>query len=57
MCIEVWLHQRDQFNEKEAMNGHSGYMLIEQWQIDIKLRRWLHKQLNDCADARFLVIF
>ena len=37
--IEVWLYHQEQFNEKEAMNGHSGYLLMEQWEIEIKLNR------------------
>jgi hypothetical protein len=39
MYIEVWLYNQEQFNVKKAMNGHSGYLLIEQWEIEIKINR------------------
>ena len=38
--IEVWLYCQEQFDEKEAINGHSGYLLIEQWEVEIKSKRY-----------------
>ncbi|CAB3979412.1 Hypothetical predicted protein [Paramuricea clavata] len=35
MYIEVWLYRQEKFNDKEAMNGLSGYLLIEQWEIKL----------------------
>ncbi|XP_028399482.1 protein FAM214A-like [Dendronephthya gigantea] len=39
LCIEVWLYRQEQFNKREAMNGHGSYLLIEQWEIKLKLSR------------------
>ena len=39
MYIEVWLHRDEQFHEEDAMDGHNGYLLIEQWHIEIKQSR------------------